>query len=213
MYSPKSVKYAGLSLALRHWQSSLKVNNLWTTQNNCSLPSHHKPGLTPVCINTMSETDTEKPDLKYAPRQRATNGSSQTVDRLPPHSPEAEMGVLGCILIAPNDCMGECLSKLKGGGSEVFYDLRHQTIFDVLAEMFDKREAIDIITVYQRLKDRQVVEQVGGLAFLSTLPDKVPSAANLTYYLEIVQEKYLLRKMIRVCTEVVGRVYDYEGQV
>jgi replicative DNA helicase len=108
--------------------------------------------------------------------------------------------------------MGECITKLKGG-ADVFYDLRHQTIFDVLAEMFDKREAIDLITVQQRLKDRQLLEQVGGIAYLCTLPDAVPSAANLSYYLDIVQEKYLLRKMIRVCTDVVGRVYDYEGQV
>ena len=120
--------------------------------------------------------------------------------------------MLGCILLSPNDCLGECITKLKGG-SEVFYDLRHQTIFDTLAEMFDKREGIDIITLQQRLKNKQLLEQVGGLAYLSTLPDMVPSAANLKYYLDIVQEKYLLRKMIRVCTEVVGRVYDYEGEV
>ena len=101
----------------------------------------------------MSEVDTEKPDLKNGRRQRMTNGSASAIDRLPPHSPEAEMGVLGCVLISPNDCMGECLTKLKGG-SEVFYDLRHQTIFDTLAEMFDKREPIDMITVHQRLKER-----------------------------------------------------------
>ena len=65
-------------------------------------------------------------------------------------------------------------------GAEVFYDLRHQTIFDVVAEMFDKREAIDVITVQQRLKDKQLLEQVGGIAYLSALPDTVPSAANLT---------------------------------
>jgi replicative DNA helicase len=54
---------------------------------------------------------------------------------------------------------------------------------------------------------------VGGIAYLATLPDAVPSAANLSYYMEIVREKYLLRKMIRTCTDVVGRVYDYEGEV
>jgi replicative DNA helicase len=140
------------------------------------------------------------------------NGSGHTVDRLPPHSTEAEQGVLGCILLSPNDCVGECITKLKGG-TEVFYDLRHQTIFDSLAEMFDKREGIDLITLQQRLKDKQLLEQVGGIAYLASLSDTVPSAANLSYYLDIVQEKFLLRKMIRVCTEVVGRVYDYEGQV
>src|SRR5262249_14490817 len=109
-------------------------------------------------------------------------------------------------------CMGECIEKFKGG-EEVFYDLRHQTIFTTLADMYDKREAIDVITLQQRLKDKQLLEQVGGIAYLASLPDAVPSAANLSYYLNIVQEKFLLRKMIHTCTDVVGRVYDHEGEV
>jgi replicative DNA helicase len=108
--------------------------------------------------------------------------------------------------------MGECIEKFKGS-TEVFYDLRHQTIFSTLVEMFDTREAIDIITVQQRLKNKQLLEEVGGIAYLAVLPDTVPSAANLSYYLDIVQEKYLLRRMIQTCTEVVGRVYDYEGEI
>jgi len=161
----------------------------------------------------MIDPNAEKPDLKYpARRRRTTNGSAHTVDRLPPNSAEAEQGVLGCILLSPNDCMGECITTLKGG-SEVFYDLRHQTIFDLLAEMFDKREAIDMITVHQRLKDKQLLEQVGGIGYLAGLRNVVPSAANLSYYVEIVQEKFLLRKMIRVCTEVVSRAYEHEGEV
>src|SRR5665213_2171125 len=65
----------------------------------------------------------------------------------------------------------------------------------------------------QKLKDKQLLEQIGGIAYLAQLQDSVPSAANLSYYLEIVREKFLLRKMIQTCTEVVGRVYDYEGEV
>jgi replicative DNA helicase len=163
-------------------------------------------------INPTSETACGAPDLKHA-RRRKPSGADQTkVDRLPPHSPEAEQGVLGCVMLSPNDCMGQCIEKFKGG-AEVFYDLRHQTIFTMLAEMYDKREGIDIITLQQRLKDKQLLEEVGGIAYLAALPDTVPSAANLSYYLDIVQEKYLLRKMIHTCTEVVGRVYDYEGEV
>jgi replicative DNA helicase len=108
--------------------------------------------------------------------------------------------------------MGECIEKLKAS-DEVFYDLRHQTVFKVLSEMYDSRQAIDVITLQQRLKDSQLLEQVGGITYLSVLPDTVPSAANLTYYLDIVREKYLLRKMIHVCTDVVGRVYEFEGEV
>lgn len=162
-------------------------------------------------IDALGESNVAAPDLKRSPR-RPQPPPAGSVDRLPPHSPEAEQGVLGCILLSPNDAMGECLEKLKAG-AEVFYDLRHQTIFALLAQMYDAREAIDLITLQQRLKDRQLLEQVGGLTYLASLPDKVPSAANLSYYLDIVREKHLLRKMISVCTGVVGRVYDYEGQV
>ncbi len=108
--------------------------------------------------------------------------------------------------------MGECIAKLTVG-VEVFYDLRHQTIYETLAEMYDRREGIDLLTVHQKLKDKQLLEQVGGIAYLSQLQDSVPSTANLSYYLEFVREKYLLRKMIQTCTEIVGRVYDYEGEV
>jgi replicative DNA helicase len=83
----------------------------------------------------------------------------------------------------------------------------------MLVEMFDSREAIDVITLQQRLKNKQLLEEVGGIAYLAALPDTVPSSANLSYYLEIVQEKYLLRRMISICTDVVGRVYEFEGEV
>jgi replicative DNA helicase len=162
-------------------------------------------------IDSVSETAGAPADLKRAKRVRRPQ-TAAPVDRLPPHAPDMERGVLGCVLVSPNDCMGECLEKLKDG-KEVFYDLRHQTIFETLVAMFDTREGIDLITLQQRLKDRQLLDQVGGIAYLSQLQDAVPSAANLSYYIDIVREKYLLRKMIQTCTEVVGRVYDYEGEV
>jgi len=156
------------------------------------------------------------PDLKRARRQkgdRRSDSAAPRVDRLPPHSIEAEQGVLGCTLLDPNHCIGECIEKLKDDGKGTFYDLRHQTIYETLSEMFNARQPIDLITVQQNLKDRQLLEQVGGITYLSQLQDAVPSAANLSYYLEIVKEKYLLRKLIQTCSGVVGRVFDYEGDV
>ncbi len=123
------------------------------------------------------------------------------------------MGVLGCALLDPNQCIGECIEKLKDEGKMAFYDLRHQTIYETLSAMFDAKHAIDLITVQQHLKDRQLLDQVGGIAYLSQLQDAVPSAANLSYYLDIVREKHLLRKLITTCSGVVGKVYDYEGNV
>jgi replicative DNA helicase len=163
-------------------------------------------------IDSVSESAGPAPDLRRAPRRKPPVAEPAKVDRLPPHAPEAEQGVLGCVLLSPNDCLGECVEKFKQG-AEVFYDLRHQTIFGTLVEMYDQREAIDVITLQQRLKNKQLLEEVGGIAYLASLPDTVPSSANLSYYLDIVQEKYLLRKMIHTCTDIVGRVYDYEGEV
>lgn len=164
-------------------------------------------------IDSVSEGAGAPPDLKKARRKKAGfSEAAPKLDRLPPNAPEAEQGVLGCVLLSPNECVGQCVEKFKSG-AEVFYDLRHQAIYETLTEMYDQREAIDIITLQQRLKDKQRLEEVGGIAYLASLPDAVPSAANLSYYLEIVQEKFILRKLIHACTEVVGRVYDHEGEV
>jgi len=151
-------------------------------------------------------------DLKRARRRKPALLDPAKIDRLPPHSLEAEQGVLGSIFLLPNECMAEAIEKLKTG-SEVFYDLRHRTIYEVLVEMYDRKEPIDSITVSQRLKDRQQLEAVGGGAFLSSLPDGVPSAANIGFYLNVIREKYILRRMIQTCTGVVSRVYDHEGEV
>src|SRR5262245_9613102 len=166
-------------------------------------------------IETVDSGSTTSPvDFKKPPRpQNSTSAAvAPKLDRLPPHSIEAEQGVLGCVLLSPNDCMGVCIEKFKRG-SEVFYDLRHQQIFDLIAEMYDQKNAIDLITVQQRLKDKNQLEAIGGITYLAALVDGVPSAANLEYYIEIVREKYLLRKMIQTCTGLVARVYEHEGAV
>lgn len=129
------------------------------------------------------------------------------IDRLPPHSIEAEQGVLGCVMLSPNDCLNTCLEKFERG-SEAFYDLRHQTIFDTLVEMRDGNKAIDLITLQENLKLRDQLEAVGGIPYLSALPDAVPSAANLEYYIEIVSEKAVLRRMLQTCTSIVSRIYN-----
>ncbi|HMO64095.1 MAG TPA: replicative DNA helicase, partial [Verrucomicrobiota bacterium] len=133
----------------------------------------------------------------------------------------------------PNECLGLCLQKTRGAkhaapaaarpranwrdawepssAAAVFYDLRHQVLFDVLGEMYDTKAPIDLVTTAQRLKDAGLLEGVGGLAYLSGLPDAVPSAANLEYYLEIMLEKHVLRRMVQTCQSVIARVYDFEG--
>ncbi len=168
---------------------------------------------TPSVIDSVEEPSGSSPaDFKKARRRKATLADPSKVDRLPPHSVEAEQGVLGCVLLSPHDCLGHCVEKFTSG-PEVFYDLRHRAVYEVLIEMYDRKQAIDLITLQQTLKDRQQLEGVGGLSYLASLPDAVPSAANLDYYLEIVREKYVLRQMIGTCTEVVSRAYEHQGEV
>ena len=153
-----------------------------------------------------------KVDFKKSRRKKFSTADPAKVDRIPPHSIEAEQGVLGCVLLSPNECLGECVEKLKGA-IEIFYDLRHQALYETLLEMYDKRQPIDLITLQQKLKDKNQLEGVGGLAYLASLPDAVPSAANLSYYIDIVREKHILRQMITTCTDVVGRAFECEGEV
>jgi replicative DNA helicase len=150
-------------------------------------------------------------DLKRTRRKKFTTDVGK-IDRLPPHSTEAEQGVLGCLLLSPNDCIGESIEKFKVG-AEIFYDLRHQAIYEILVQMYEKKEPIDLITLPQKLKDNHQLEAVGGLSYISSLTDAVPSAANLSYYADIIFEKYVLRKMIQTCTDIVGRAYSHEGEV
>ncbi len=131
-------------------------------------------------------------------------------DRLPPHSPEAEEGVLGCILLSPSEALAACIEKFTPG-AEVFYDLRHRTIYDVCVVMWDRDKAIDLITVQQELKDAGKLEGIGGLAFLAGLPDKVPSAANLDYYADIVLRKFMLRRLVAACAEITTEAYKDGG--
>ncbi len=125
-----------------------------------------------------------------------------TLDRLPPHSIEAEQGVLGCVLSSPIECIPECVARLTPGLS-VFYDMRHQNLYAALLKMHQMCEPIDTITVQRRLKDDGALDSIGGLAYMSGLVDLIPSAAHLEYYLIIVMEKYALRCAVAAGTELV----------
>lgn len=134
------------------------------------------------------------------------------IDRLPPHSIEAEMGVLGCCLISPNDCIGMAVEKLKRGEEE-FYDIRHKALYSHLVAMWDARLPIDIISFQQRLTDAGMLHGVGGLSYLSELEGKVPSAANMDYYLTILKEKSTLRHLLQAATGIVTKVHEQNGAV
>src|SRR5216110_1802359 len=137
-------------------------------------------------------------------------GSAQDVHRTPPHSVEAEQGVLGSILISPRETIAECVEKIN---EEYFYVPAHRTIYNVLVDLWNAGQAIDLITFTQVLRDRHLLDSVGGAAFVTSLFTFVPTAANVGYYLEIVRDKYILREIISAATESVRRAYEEQDEV
>lgn len=133
------------------------------------------------------------------------------LDRLPPHSLEAERGVLGCCLLSPVESLAQVREKLHGPVD--FYDLRHQSLAEVLLAMDGSGVPVDLITVQQRLRDLGQLEDIGGLAYLSQLMDAVPSVANLPSYLGIMADKATLRRLLKAATHAIGRVHEHDGEV
>lgn len=131
--------------------------------------------------------------------------------RLLPQSPDAEKGVLSSFLIAPREIGGLCAEKQVT--RDHFAIPQHGLIYQTLLEMWDRNAPIDFITLTQVLRDQNLLDQCGGAAFITELFTFLPTAANASYYVEILQEKYTLREVIKVCTEYAGRSYDEQDDV
>lgn len=125
-------------------------------------------------------------------------------DRLPPHSIEAEAGVLGCLLLDADAAIPEC-SVIS---PESMYDLRHRQIFTAMLAMHDARIPIDTLTLSEWLQDSGKLDAVGGLAYLQELPDKTPTPFHAQAYAKIVAEKARLRTIIQAASNIVSRAYD-----
>lgn len=149
-----------------------------------------------------------EPPQNDKPARSARGVAAQAATQLlPPHSIEAERGVLGCCLIDPARALPECEAQLP---ARAFYDLRHQEIYDLLMEMHGAGKAVDLLTVQAALTDRGRLEALGGLDYLVSLPEATPSAINLPTYTEIVREKCAQRRLITACSQVIEKVYDPE---
>jgi len=123
----------------------------------------------------------------------------------PPHSIEAEKGVLGSMIQSPSEAIPEAARHLN---QFHFHNPVHRTIFNALVETHRDEGGIDLITFTQALRDRGKLEEVGGAAYVTELSIFVPCAANLRSYVEIILEKYALREIIVASTEAVRRAYE-----
>lgn len=129
--------------------------------------------------------------------------------KLPPQNVEAEQSILGGILI-DNDAINIVLEVLR---SEDFYRESHKKIFDSMIELSEKNHPVDLITLTDLLKKKNVLDEVGGIPYVAYLVDSVPTAASIKVYARIVKEKAILRKLISTSTEIATRCYEAEGDV
>jgi replicative DNA helicase len=121
-----------------------------------------------------------------------------------PHDEQAEMGVLGSMMVGGAETIQEMQSVLSDAS---FYVPRHRTVFWALGALMRAGSPADLITLTHQLRTEEMLEAIGGEVFLTELFTLVPTAAMVSYYAEIVREKFLLREMIAIGTEVVRRAY------
>ena len=132
--------------------------------------------------------------------------------RVPPQALEAEMSVLGAMLLE-KEAIGRATEILD---ATAFYRDTNRRVFEAITGLYERNESADLITVCEELRKRGSLEVVGGAAYISQLLDTVPTAANVEYHANLVLEKATLRRLIEVATEIVQRGYeatDESGQI
>lgn len=130
-------------------------------------------------------------------------------DRTPPQNIEAEQAVIGAVFLE-TDALTTATEVLQ---PEDFYRAAHQKIFSVMIELSEKGEPVDLVTVTSELQDRKLLEEIGGVSYLSDLANSVPTAANVEYYSKIVEEKSILRRLIRAATDIASDGYSKENEI
>lgn len=134
---------------------------------------------------------------------------NSTVQRIPPQNSDAEMSVLGCIML-DRDAVIKIADIIL---PDDFYDPKHKIIFETALQLFSKNTAIDILTVTNLLEEKKLLEKVGGSSYLTQLVNMVPSANNVTHYAFIVRKKGSLRRLIETAGEISNLAYKEEGEV
>lgn len=131
------------------------------------------------------------------------------LDRVPPQSVEAEQSVLGAMLIE-KEAISKVAEMLQ---PEDFYREAHRLVYQAVQSLFNRNEAVDIITVTEQLRKEDKLEAAGGIAYVTSLANAMPTAANVMYHARIVEEKALLRGLITTATHIAGMGYDANEEV
>ena len=137
------------------------------------------------------------------------NPETEALSKVPPQNVEAEQAVLGAILI-DNPSLNKALEILN---PDDFYRDAHRRIFSAILDLNERNEVVDLITLTDHLRNKNELEAVGGAAYLSSLVNSIPTAANIRQHSRIIHEKAILRNLITVATDIVGQGYEDNGRV
>ena len=126
------------------------------------------------------------------------------INRIPPQNMEAEQSVLGSLLL-DRDAVIKIADLIT---ADDFYDDKHRTIYNAIIALYDERASIDILTTANKLDEGHSLDKIGGLTYLTTLVNSVPSSAHVVHYANIVRRKGTLRRLISASTDIVGLGYQ-----
>jgi replicative DNA helicase len=129
--------------------------------------------------------------------------------RIPPHNTEAEVALLGSLMLRP-DVMYEIFDFIRPSS---FYAERHARIFETMLELFNKGTPIDMLSITSRLTEKNMLDAVGGASYVAELAQAVPSAANARHYADIVHKKYMMRRLIEASDRITSHCYEDAGEL
>ena len=129
--------------------------------------------------------------------------------RIQPHSLEAEMSVLGALLLD----IEAIYRVMEFIGPDDFYSPAHKNIFQATIDLNEKSLPCDLVTLTSRLKDLNLLKDIGGASYLASLSDYIPTAANIEYWAKIVRDKSILRQLIHKGTQIVSSGYEEAADV
>ncbi|TDX51801.1 replicative DNA helicase [Orenia marismortui] len=133
----------------------------------------------------------------------------EVMDRVPPNSIEAEKSTLGSMLL-DRDAIAKVIEILK---PQDFYREAHTTIFNVINKLFDRGEPVDLVTISQELREEEQLEAIGGASYITSLVNSVPTAANVEHYAKIVEEKAILRRLIKTADQIAQLGYKGDEEI
>ncbi|MFW5996814.1 MAG: replicative DNA helicase [Verrucomicrobiota bacterium] len=152
---------------------------------------------------------------QYSDKQRNGAVSLLSGDRPLPHNDDAEIAVLGSILLDPDLALDTAVSVLKSADS--FYNPAHKQVFNAILQLGETHgknpSTIDLVTLSDFLRKKGLLEQVGGGSYLARIMNSVPTAANVEYYVDIVRQNAILRRLIKTGTEIVEKSFNQRVSV